>query len=265
LTLTAEFSVEAALDAHVAALVEVREPDGAYHPSQMFICERRATYSVRATPESNPPGPRTHRVFRVGHEFHRFAQQALSFSAGKGNTAFVYHEVALHSPRLNLRGSADSIRFYMDEEADELLVEVIEYKSIKEASLRYAKELPKLDHVSQALTYAYLLRHEPWWTPTEADPEILEFHKPLGNRLLQVRICYISKDDLNVREFLVPVTEAWERELERYIARLDMYRLDEVALPPRLPIVNGKKHWACGYCPWADKCWLVDSEGIELA
>ena len=301
-----EFSVADALDAHIAATSEDREPDGMYHPSSLFLCERRAIYAVRGILPSNPPDAKTMRVFRVGHEFHRIVQEAVSGSAvaldegigDSGTTAYVYHEIELHSPRLNLKGSADTVRFYLDDEAEELLVEVIEYKSIKEASLKYGKELPKPDHVQQALTYAYILRHEVWWTPAEYDetagmcpncqtpwkcngpheppPPRMEMHRPLGDRLRHVRICYVGKESIDVREFLVEITDEGERALERYIAHLDLYRLSGVSdsehrlgegdpLPPRLPVVNGKKHWLCAsYCDWRDRCWNVDSVGVEL-
>ena len=292
-TCTHGFSVASALDAHVAATEDEREPDGCYHPSGLFSCERQAIYGVRGVPQTNPVDAQTKRVFRVGHELHRIVQTAVSSTEGSPETEVVFHEVKCHSPKLNLLGHADSLRMWIDEEADELLAEVIEYKSIKESSLRYKNTmLPREEHVAQALVYAWILRHEPWYTEMEPDVEYLcpncqtpwkcngphepqgerwEPRKPLGDRLRQVRICYISKDDLNIIEFPVPVTDEGERKLEEYVARLDKYRNDETALPPRIfpgesPPTNkiGRANFPCGWCSWETKCWIKDGIGVEL-
>ena len=72
------FTVEAALDDHVAALEIPRLPDGKWHPSSIFGCDRKAIYEVRGTTPTNPPNAGSRRTFRIGHIFHSFLQDAVA-------------------------------------------------------------------------------------------------------------------------------------------------------------------------------------------
>ena len=237
------FTVEAALDDHVAALEIPRLPDGKWHPSSIFGCDRKAIYEVRGTTPTNPPNAGSRRTFRIGHIFHSFLQDAV---AAKVGTAILraYAEVPVNLPRLNITGHADGLV-----EHDNGAWELLEYKTTKEAGM--ARGLPKDDHVWQAFSYMAALREA--GSPEHGIP-------PLGDSLSRARIAYIAKETMRVSESLIFWSQDRQDELEATVARLDTYRADGVALPPRLPISGGRKHWLCSYCSFATRCWEADKE-----
>lgn len=252
-------SVEALLDAHIRRIEKPRPPDGLWHPSSIFGCERQAVYEVRGTTPSDVRENRSRRILRMGTTIHEIVQTALTNEAAG---VVVYNEVAVDIPALNITGHCDSLLMHSPDDW-----ELLEFKSISPNGMKYGG-LPKPEHVNQARTYAYGLRHiggvVPGPTIAFADDEDLPI-PPLGDKLQRIRIAYFSRDDLRVEEFPLLVDEEWEAELEDKIARLNRYRDDGEALPPRLPLERGKKNWLCaGFCQFRSKCWTNDQEGIEL-
>jgi len=75
------FSIESALDAYVLDESEDRPPDGKWHPSSMFGCERKAIYQVRGVPEDGPISARLRRIFFLGTNFHQITQTRGNGSA----------------------------------------------------------------------------------------------------------------------------------------------------------------------------------------
>jgi len=252
-------SVEAVLDAHMLRTESVREPDGKWHPSSLFGCERQALYEVRGTPTSDARENKSRRILRLGTTVHEIVQRALIEDA---HALAVYNEVAVDIPGLNVTGHSDTL---IQHAADDW--ELLEFKSIGSRGMQYG-DLPKSEHEEQARTYAYGLRRVggvvPGPTIAFADDEDLPI-PPLGDSLNRIRIAYFSRDDLRVMEFVLPIDTDWEDEFEARIARLERYRADGAALPPRLPLEkNGKKNWLCGYCLYRTKCWETDGEGVRL-
>src|SRR3990167_6248834 len=64
----------------------------------------------------------------------------------------------------------------------------------------------------------------------------------------KVRLVFISKDDLTIREYGFSV-KSWEGELEKELSRLMNYwNKDE------LPDAQPQMSWECKYCPFAEHC-----------
>lgn len=226
---------------------------------------------------------------------HEIVQRAMTDDA---KALAVYNEVAVDIPALGITGHCDTLLefapiadhdfVHMGDEGPfdcdvcgdprytihDPEYELLEFKSISPKGMNYG-DLPKKEHVSQARTYAYGLRHVGGWI--EDSDEVLCREDecpdpfggthgghiiPLGDKLQRIRLAYFNRDDLEIREFVLPVDEEWERGLEAKIARLSRY--EDTDLPPRLPLERGKKNWLCGYCQFRSKCWGTDPEGVEL-
>lgn len=222
--------VENVLDAHFERSNPERELDGKWHPSAMFGCDRQALYAKCQMPPSEPLESKTLRVFGVGHALHEILQRAVE-EAELGTT---YTELTLEDLELEIKGTLDQL---IEIGPDHW--ELWEYKSIKSKAFKYGG-LPKSEHLLQAITYAMILRKQ-------------------GKKVQNIRLVYVSKDDLEIGEYIYP----WTDELEsRVIQRLDALRAYESAntLPPRLPMKSGKRDWRCTYCRWQTQCWDIDSE-----
>jgi len=243
-----EFTVEAALNAHVARVEEPRPPDGKWHPSSLYGCSRKAVYELRGVPVSNPPDDRARRVFRVGHMFHDFAQDAVERAIGS-LVAKAYREIPIAIPSLSVIGHADGLVQYRTGEW-----ELLEYKSISTMGLKYAKELPKPDHLGQVQTYMLALRED--GAPRIDIP-------PLGDALTRARVAYIGKEDMAISEHIVPWTPEGDQAVRDTVAGVEAYRDTEPALPPRLEPDKGKRNWLCGYCSFATRCWDQDEDNRE--
>lgn len=259
-----------ALDAHLAAINEEREPDGYWHPSSLFTCDRQAVYQVRGVLETDPKGGSDYRALAIGKALHELVQAAVT-PASSPRIKRSWHEVKILIPTLRVKGSADSLVELVVQEAGEYEVE--EFKSTKSESIKWTVRRdgafkPKPEHVSQALTYVYAMRYFHFTTEHTDDMGVthVEDHAPLGGKLSRARITYIGKDAGDIHEFTVEITPEWEQDFLAHIANLDRYREDGEALPPRLARDDkGKKHWLCaGYCGFRSRCWNTDGEGVEL-
>lgn len=258
-----------ALDTHLLETAEEREPDGYWHPSSLWGCDRQAVYLVRGTPETDPKEAADYRPLAMGKALHTLVQAAVK--PGNGRIVRAWHEVKVRIPKLNITGSADSVveLACSDENGEWVEYEVEEFKSTKSIALKYAKgdKYPKANHIGQALIYTYGMRYFNWFTEYIDDMgvTITEEHQPLGGKLKRCRITYLGKDNFEVMEYLVDITPEWEARLLAYIANLEKYREDGEALPPRLARDDkGAKNWLCGYCQFRTRCWDEDGEGVEL-
>lgn len=246
--MTTSFNVRSALDRYIGANQSIREPDGKWHPSGLFGCERQAIYDIRGTEPTDERDPRSKRILYTGTTFHEIVQAAVAADPG---VDFAHTEVTIDVPELNIAGHADQLLRFPDGSW-----ELQEYKTISPKGMEYG--LPKPEHIGQARAYLYALRY--YGSP----PGI----PPLRDDLTAVRITYISRDDMRVEEFVIEADPAWEAEFEDKLDRLERYRADTIALPPRLPdeVKRGKRQraWLCTYCPYLTRCWGQDPEGVAL-
>jgi hypothetical protein len=238
-------SVTAALDDYIESVEEPREPDGKYHPSQFWGCDRQTIYALRGVERSNPPDKISKRRFKIGHTLHELIQEAIGQSP---SVIRFYPEFTIGDPDYNTAGHGDGLAFF-----DDGTVVVVEIKSIRAAAFKFG--LPKADHVKQAGTYAVHARTKGVWVDDDAGKT---FIPPLGDRLIGLLMAYFEKEDLKTFEDFVPYDDQWELDLEQKVSDLQPYRDDPESLPPRLPLVKGKKAWNCNYCDWRDRCWKID-------
>lgn len=245
-------SVTKALDDYIESIEEPREPDGKYHPSQFWFCDRQTMYALRGVERTNPPDKKSKRRFKIGHILHELVQEALAQSP---DVISFYPEFLILDEEGNITGHGDGLIFFSDG-----TVVVLEAKSIRKAAFKYLHGKPKPEHVKQASIYAHHAKHRGCWVDTEGGKQ---FIPPLGDRLIGLLVAYFEKEDLDTAEFFVPYDEQWDADIEEKVEKLRPYREDPESLPPRLPLVKGKKSWMCNYCDWKDRCWKVDPAKVE--
>lgn len=223
--------IENALDLYLAGK-EQKDLDGHWHPSAMYGCDRMAIYAKNQVPQSDPPTAQQLRVFEMGNLVHELTQRALIEQGLDVQT-----ELLLVDGNNDLAGTLDQYVVFTDR------AEVQEYKSMKGIAFKYLKEA-KPDHVMQAATYCLMMEY-------------------LGNQVDRFRVTYLSKDDLQIKEFEFDWNMDWKIKVENKLAELKMYNRLGV-LPPRLPLVRGKKNWRCVGCFWRTRCWEVDEEEGDI-
>ena len=283
--------IKPAIHDYLLATAEDREPDGMWHPSSLFQCDRQAVYQVRATPETDFKTGEDMIPLAMGKAIHTIIQSAVSHVRNAGyctcgvpeptmehhptcdltlpNVGIVkaWHEVKVLIPGLNVTGSADSLVLL-----DDGTYEVEEFKSTKSSGILWANRAvkkggpgfqPKPNHVSQGLAYVYAMRYFPFTVDGDGD-ERLEM-PPLGDKLTKLRVTYFGKDAGEILEFVYEITPEWEEQFVKYIWDLERYRSPDAPLPPRLARDDdGKKNWLCNYCAFRTRCWENDGEGVEL-
>ncbi|MEO7332541.1 MAG: hypothetical protein ABIZ71_01220, partial [Gemmatimonadales bacterium] len=180
--------VAKAVDEHVDALEEERLPDGKWHPSSFWSCTRAAVMGHRGLESTNKPDAQTKRVFRIGHIYHAFVQQALGLSP---DFKAVYAEFGIEIDEWGVKGNGDVLVEFEDGHW-----EVFEIKSTK--SLKYT---PKEDHLKQASVYFTAARD--FGVTLEMphhDPD--QTIGPLGDKLTAIRLIYLNKADLEMKEYV---------------------------------------------------------------
>ena len=267
------------LDAHIRRIEKPRPPDGLWHPSSLFGCARQAVYEIRGVPQSDQRDGRSRRILRLGTTVHEIVQEAFIHESG---AKAVYNEVAVDIPVLGVTGHCDTLLEYedfSDFDDDEIAgnpipdddYELLEFKSIGVNGFRYLSG-PKPDHESQARAYLYGLREYgghvagPLCFDDEGGVHDMDcvLLPPLGDKLGRGRIAYFSRDDLRIEEFVFEHDPDWDEKFLADIAHLDTFRGGN-ALPPRLPLEEGKRNWLCAdYCLWRTRCWNQDAEGEQL-
>lgn len=235
------FSVLSAIDRHVGTLEKEREPDGKWHPSSISGCARQAVYNFRGIPRTDERDPKSKRILRIGHILHQFAQDAVMAEVGSTIKAF-YAEVKIDIPELNITGSVDGVLELIDG-----TWLVLEFKTISANGLKYAKELPKPEHVVQVSCYIHALREH-----GSADAGI----PPLGDKLRSCIVAYVEKQDLLIAEYTVEWNEELREDLIARAAELNWYETGD-ELPDRIAAdtKKGGRHWLCNYCDWRTLCW----------
>lgn len=247
-----QFSVGAALDKYVAANANDHPYDGLWHPSAISGCQRKAVYEMRQTPTTDPQTPKQARVLFAGQVWHTHFQAAV---AAHGGVKAVHTEVKVSIPELNTTGSGDQLVIFEDDTS-----ELQEFKTIAQWGFqRIQKEKePKADHLEQVPPYMFGLRE---YGGIDQDGIAVAAQ---GDALSRVRFTYIEKQTLDIEEIVVGYDPGWEPELREKIATLNSYLADDESLPPRLPMVKGKKSYMCdwgwGKCPFYTRCWNQDAE-----
>ena len=246
-----KLSVADALDKYIESVTEDREPDGMYHPSSMFMCTRQVVYGVRGVDKGEGPDDVSRRRFYIGHRLHEAAQRAVE---SYGSVKSFYPEFSVHSDEHNVTGHGDML---VELATGEWIV--VEVKSTKRWAL--SKKLPQEHHMNQVMLYAWGARTLGVTGITETGEEV--WIPPLGEKLWGVLIVYMEKEELQIVECEIPWDDSWNGKVVGRLIELNLYRDDPKSLPPRLPIVKGKKDWQCRYCAYAVRCWKEDPDEVS--
>lgn len=257
------FTFDAAFEEYVESVSGDRERDARYHPSGLYFCDRRQIYDVRMTPREATSGSK--RPLLIGKVLHEQMQAALEAQVGK-TIRTLYIEGRVDDADSNVLGNFDALYELMDG-----TWELFEAKSANSYSFRMVSKSgeAKPEHANQALTYLEHVRTVGFWfaSPHVLTGDPIAVHHPPIPELERVRVVYLDKDRHAVREVVYTHSDQWREGYVAHLGRLDAYRADGEALPPRLP----RDSWQCQsedgagrWCPYWDRCWNVDGEGVEL-
>ena len=185
---------------------------GRWSPSSFGRCYRYQFWNRLDEAQSNPPDLHALKNFSLGNILHSFVQNIIS------------HQV-LSIIESNI--SNDDCEAYVDLE---LADEVVELKTIhpfgfkKMQNRGYDIVSDKPHNILQCMYYAIIKK------------------KDIG------RLVYISKDDMQMKEFTFETNEWVERVATELKILNDFWK--QKKLPPPLPRLS----WDCNYCNFKDKC-----------
>jgi hypothetical protein len=207
-----------------ASLTRVRS--GLWSPSSFGGCYRKQYWNRKNEPKTNPPDERSLRVFKAGHFFHEFVQKIILEQCPEAQV-----EVPIKTD--DVMGYADIV----------LPDEVVEIKSQHSKAFWWMDKSDKpiteekADHILQASFYAVTLGKE--W----------------------IRLVYVSKDDLCVREFKLRLTDELKSKVTKELNTLNkLWAFGELPkAEPRLYKGKDGKSKECSYCAWKTKCEEVES------
>jgi len=167
---------------------------------------------------------RTLRVFEVGHIFHKWVQDILS---KKG--VLLASEVRVEDE--HRAGIIDAI---VQSDGKVILYDL---KTVHSGKFTYLKKEDDLHYHYQAATYTSMY-HKNYYRDFEID---------------ETRICYISKDDLRIKE--VPVLVTPQQLNEDWLPLIVAWDMKQEPKPNPLPwecALGGKSKKA--YCPFIETC-----------
>ena len=198
-----------------------KEKTDKLRPHTFGQCLRRQYYFYKGEPETNPKDDRTRRVLYVGTFFHKLIQD---LAIAKYPDALIEEPVE----DLYISGKADIVH----EE------EVVDIKTQHSYAFHHMKDKLIAD------------------ARPEACLQIMAYATRLNKDF--ARLSFISKDDLCIAEYCIPVTAEWAEKVETEIATLNEMR-NKDWFPPAVPRLYGldskKKPKECEmYCNWKNKC-----------
>jgi hypothetical protein len=209
-----------------------RVRSGCFSPSSFGQCFRQQYWNRKDEPKSNPPDERSLRVFAAGQLFHNFVQDIMR----KDNTFEC--EIKIDT-QPDILGFADMVGEN----------EVIDIKSQHSKSFWWMTKKNadiKKEKYSNWLQVGYYAR---------------ELKKKF------MRLVFVSKDDLCIQEYVQPLDNYWEQEIETEIVTLrNLWRMDVLpSAKPRCDPKTNKKtqgvtYWQCTYCAFETKCHQIEKE-----
>lgn len=216
------------LDAYIEHIDEERVPDGKFHPSSLWMCDRQAVMVARGEKQSSPPDAKTKRVFKIGSAIHEFVQRAMQHKYEYDGSP--YHlETEFSIEEEHLAGHGDDALFLNWLTPDEEVV-VYEYKSTRSLAKQRSSKSASAHHIKQGATYAAALAAK-------------------GYKIKELHVVYYEKTNLDIEEFVYPYDPEWRVKLDEKIEQLVPY-LDK---PGEYPACSGEK-WAKPYCPFYPIC-----------
>lgn len=225
------FSVVGYLNKYLRDKQDDRTPSDNFNASDMGRCYLMR-YWKRQGKVGTPLDDRTLRVFAAGNVFHDLFQK---ITHEKGLSILSEDKMTLldKNGAVLISGRPDDL---LKTDTGKLIL--YDYKTVHSKKFHYLVGGERDKHYeSQVLVYYLMLK--------DKYPELAD-----------LRILYISKDDLCLKEMPVLITEKAVNDVLKEIAEINRYweRQEE---PRAIP----KEAWECKYCPYSDTC----PQGEEMA
>ena len=203
-----------------------RKRSGKFSPSSFGRCIRSQVWNRADVKKTNDVDERMLRVFKVGHLFHDFVQSVIVT-----NDPTIQTEVKVEED--DVIGFADIVT----EEG------VVDIKTVHSGAFHYMK-----DDISES-----------------KKPNILQvayYARKLGKG--KFSLCFVSKDDLCIKEVAFVLNDRWEKELDWELKTLRLaWMMYPEKLTPAIPRAycdkNGKSK-ECAYCSYKTLC---ESKGAK--
>jgi len=195
-------------------LSQYEECVGKFRVSLAGQCFQKRVWVKQGIPFSNPSSPKTMRVFEVGKILHEYLQNFLDEQG-----LLVLKEFELEDAKRI--GHLDAVIW------DGKQSILYDFKTVSSSKFPYLTGV-SIFHVFQVVTYYEMLK------------SVLDFEVD------SVRIIYISKDDLDMKEYEID-TKQWHEAVHR--DWFELYEFENGALKnfPRFP-------WECVNCVYRDLC-----------
>jgi len=194
--------------------------------SSAYSCNRKRFYGRKNEPKSNLPNIRALRTFHVGNMFHAWIQDEMRKMAKGFEIEFYLRDKKTFGSEIS--GLIDCIARFNGKNI------LYDFKSINSRAFKFLatkKYGASPSHVLQVATYYLILK-------TTKEKEIDE-----------VRLVYVDKDSLKIKEMPIPMTKKIIKATEDDWAECIAY-WKKKELPPAKP----KEAWECSYCNFKDTC-----------
>lgn len=222
----------AVLDEYLKAVDEERVPDGKFHPSSMWMCDRAAVMIARGEPQNIKPDAQTQRVFKIGHMIHELIQAAMDWKHNRdGSGTMQQAEFSIDEPHLT--GHGDDLIF-VNWLTPEQEVVVYEYKSARSLVQQRKKGQASEHHIKQGATYAAALAAQ-------------------GHNVKELHVVYFEKVNLDIEEFVYPYDPEWRVKVDEKVDQLTPY-LEQPGVYPPCTGEDWYKNEKHPYCPFYPIC-----------
>ena len=217
-----------------------RKPSQTYKPSGMN-CMRQSYYQITGVKGdeggSNYVGVG---ICNSGSDIHERIQKAVAGMAGNGfdceyvDVAKFVKQRGLDYLEIKSQQGMETKLYHRDLNISFLCDGIIRYKShyyilelkTETSNKWFSRNGVDKSHYNQATAYSLALK------------------------LDEVIFVYISRDTLDMKSYLFPVTEDMRRDLQAYIEECDKF-IERKECPPRSPFVERK---TCEYCQYKTQC-----------
>ena len=249
--MTNKFSLSKVINEYIRTKDNFRD-NSFWHGSDMGMCARKRTYKRQGIKDSGFDD-RTLRVFECGHIFHEWLQKLLNKQG-----VLLSCEELLKDTDLNYSGHYDALVKI----GDRLIL--YDFKTVNSMAFAYYLKsgFPEY-HKMQLASYCYFLRRQ-------------------FPNLEEMRMFYISKDDLRVEERPVWYTRELEDKVVKELNTLNKFwALGE--LPPRITkdyhSLSCPNAWQCAkkvglarkdgsyrykpFCPYFEHCWKKEPAPVN--
>ena len=247
-----KFSLASIIDKHIREKDNPRD-NNFWHGSDMGFCPRKRTYKRQGV-KGEEFDDRTMRVFECGNIFHEWLQKLLNKEG-----VLLSCEELLKDTTLNYSGHYDALIKIGDR------MILYDFKTVNSMAFTYYlnNQFPPY-HKMQLASYCYFLRRQ--------FPELTE-----------MRMLYISKDDLRVEEVEIPYTQELEDKVLKELEILNE-NWEKEELPPRIVKdyhdIYDENSWMCAkkvgkprkdgsylfkpFCPYFDRCWKKEPANNKI-